>query len=90
MADGQQSDLVREVRLIRSVLFGLLVLGCCALCLQVTRMVFPGPAPNGRELDAVREELRQLREELRLYHRPTLPPPVVVPVVPPGGAGAGK
>ena len=86
MPANQETDVLRELRLLRSVLFVLLVLGFCALCIQITKMVFPGPAPNWRELDGIRDEVRQLREEIRL-HRPAPPPPVAIPVVPPVGKG---
>lgn len=88
MGEGQPADVLRELRLIRAVLFGLFLFAFCALCLQVTKMVFPGPAADARELEAIRGELSQLREELRVYHRTQPPAPIVAPVPPPAGPGA--
>lgn len=78
---SEPTELVKELRLIRSILFALLVLFLCSLTFTVVTLSMPRPASHWQELGAIRDELRQLREELRL-HRPPLASPIVVPIKP--------
>jgi hypothetical protein len=89
MANGQPSDIARELRLIRNALLGLFGVAAVWAGLRFSEALIRPPAPNWQELRDIQGELRQLREELA-RHRPAQPAPVVIPVRPPAGAGAAK
>ncbi len=80
----EPSELVKELKLIRSILFAMLVFMALALCYTVVTTSMPRPAPNWQELANISSDLRQIRDELRLL-RPPLPAPIIVPVLPKDG-----
>jgi regulatory protein YycH of two-component signal transduction system YycFG len=80
----ETSELVKELKLIRSILFCILVFMALALTYTVVTTSMPRPAPNWQELGNISSDLKNIRDELRLL-RPNHLPSIVIPVNPTDG-----